>query len=108
VVIAGDRIPVGSQGRVSDAPFLGEAALFSQGPWILGALLGCPVHLLFCLKEGERWTLSLEPFSERIELPRRERDAALRGHVAAYAARLEDYARQAPFQWFNFFDFWAH
>ena len=108
VVIAGDRVPVGSQGRVSDAPFLGEAALFSQGPWILGALLGCPVHLLFCLKDGERWNLSLEPFSDRIELPRRERDAVLRGHVTAYAARLEHYARQAPFQWFNFFDFWAH
>jgi predicted LPLAT superfamily acyltransferase len=108
VVIAGDRVPLGSQGRISDAPFLGEAASFSQGPWILASLLGCPVHLLFCLKDGEGWSLSLEPFASAIELPRRKRDAALLGHVTAYAARLEEYARRAPFQWFNFFDFWAH
>ena len=108
VVIAGDRIPVGSQGRISDAPFLGEAASFSQGPWILAALLGCPVYLLFCLKDGDGWRLSLERFAEGIALPRRQRDALLRGHVTAYAARLEEYARRAPFQWFNFYDFWAH
>jgi len=112
VVIAGDRIPVNTPGsnggRVCDVPFLGQPALFSQGPWILAALLGCPVHLLFCLKEGDGWQLSLEPFAERIELPRREREAALRGYVAAYARRLEDYVRRAPFQWFNFFDFWGH
>lgn len=107
VVIAGDRIPVGSQGRISEAPFLGEAAPFSQGPWILAALLGCPVRLLFCLKEGNRWHLSLEPFAERIELPRKGRDEALASYVRAYAARLEAFARQAPLQWFNFFDFWS-
>lgn len=108
VVIAGDRIPVGGQSRVSDTPFLGAAASFSQGPWILAALLECPVHLLFCLKDGARWNLSLEPFAERIDLPRRERDAALHRYVMAYAGRLEEYTRRAPFQWFNFFDFWAH
>jgi Predicted acyltransferase len=24
-----------------------------------------------------------------------------------YAARLEHYCREAPFNWFNFYDFWA-
>ena len=107
VVIAGDRIPVGSQGRISEAIFLGEPAPFSQGPWILAALLGCPVRLLFCLKEGSRWYLSLEPFAEQIELPRKGRDEALAAYVRTYAARLEAFARRAPFQWFNFFDFWS-
>jgi predicted LPLAT superfamily acyltransferase len=107
VVIAGDRTPIGSQGRVSEAPFLGAPARFSQGPWILAALLGCPVHLLFCLKEGDGWQLSLEPFAERVELPRGQREAALNGLVGRYAGRLEAYARLAPLQWYNFFDFWA-
>jgi predicted LPLAT superfamily acyltransferase len=108
VVIAGDRTPVGGMGRISDAPFLGEPAPFSQGPWILAALLGCPVHLLFCLGEGDGWRLSLEPFAERVELPRRGRAVALHSYIVRYAERLEDYARQAPYQWYNFFDFWAH
>jgi predicted LPLAT superfamily acyltransferase len=108
VIIAGDRTPVGSIGRVVSAPFLGTDAPFAQGPWILAALLGCPVHLLFCVKNRGGWDLTLERFAERVELPRGEREAALAGYVRRYAARLESYARAAPFQWYNFFDFWAH
>ncbi len=107
VVIAGDRTPVRSRGRVSRVPFLGAEAAFSHGPWVLAAVLGCPLRLLFCLREGAGWRLTLEPFAEQVVLPRRDRDAALRGYAAAYAARLEDFARRAPFQWYNFFDFWA-
>ncbi len=107
VVIAGDRIPVGSTERICRVPFLGMPAPFSQGPWILAGLLECPVYLLFCLKTDDGWQLSLEPFAERLDLPRGQREEALRQHTAAYARRLEDYARKAPLQWFNFFDFWA-
>jgi predicted LPLAT superfamily acyltransferase len=108
VVIAGDRTPVLSQGRVSIAPFMGHDAAFSHGPWVLGAVLDCPVHLMFCLRDGERYKLTMERFAERITLPRGERSAALGGYAARYAARLEHYARLDPFQWYNFFDFWAH
>jgi predicted LPLAT superfamily acyltransferase len=107
VVIAGDRTPVGSSGRVMRVPFLGADAAFSQGPWILAALLGCSVQLLFCLSQGNGWRLTLEPFAERIVLPRHDRSAALQTYAARYAARLEVFARQAPFQWNNFFDFWS-
>jgi predicted LPLAT superfamily acyltransferase len=27
--------------------------------------------------------------------------------IARYVARLEHYCRAAPYNWFNFFDFWA-
>jgi len=107
VVIAGDRTPVLSTGRISRVPFFGEDAAFSHGPWILAALLGCPVYLLSCLPDGARHLLRLEPFADSIVLPRGARDAALAELTGRYAARLEQQARQAPFQWFNFFDFWA-
>lgn len=107
VVIAGDRTPVGSDGRVSMVPFLGIDAPFSDGPWILGFLLECPTYLLFCLRDGDHHDLTLEPFSERITLPRGARREALRLHAARYASRLEHYVRRQPYQWFNFFDFWA-
>jgi predicted LPLAT superfamily acyltransferase len=108
VALAGDRVPVLSRGRVSRVPFLGAMADFSQGPWLLAALLECPVHLLFCRRQGEgRWSLTLEPFAERVTLPRGSRPEALADHAARYAARLEAECRAAPFQWGNFFDVWA-
>ena len=107
VVIAGDRTPVGGGQRVSRVPFIGAEASFSQGPYILASLLDCPVYLLFCLREDGVYRLYAERFAERISLPRRNREAALTGWAAMFAARLEYYALKAPRQWFNFFDFWA-
>lgn len=108
VAMAGDRVPVLSRGRVSRVPFLGAMADFSQGPWLLAALLDCPVYLLFCRRVGDgRWSLSLEPFAERISLPRGRRSEALAEQAGRYAARLEAECRAAPTQWYNFFSFWA-
>lgn len=107
IVLAGDRTPVKGQGRTSLAPFMGAPAPFPQGPYIMAALLECPVYLLFCLKIGDRYVLDAERFAERIELPRGERAARLDAYATRYAARLEHHALRAPFQWYNFFDFWA-
>lgn len=107
LVIVGDRVPAHEAGRVTQAPFLGADASFAQGPYVLAHALGCPVYLLFCLKERGRYRLYFEPFAERIQLPRRERATHLAAHARRYAQRLEYYCRKAPFQWFNFFDFWA-
>lgn len=107
VVMAGDRTPVGSQGHVSRVPFFGAEAAFPHGPWVLAALLRCPVYLLFCLRDGARWRLAIEPFAATIDLPRRTRAAALRDCCARYAARLEACVRASPLQWYNFYDFWA-
>ncbi|HEX4368789.1 MAG TPA: glycosyltransferase [Rhodopila sp.] len=107
VVIAGDRTPISGTTHVSVAPFLGKDAGFPNGPWILAALLRCPVHLLFCVRIGIGWRMTLEPFADQITLDRKHRRAALQAHAEAYAQRLEAYARAFPLQWYNFFDFWA-
>lgn len=107
LVIVGDRVPAHEAGRVVDASFLGATARFAQGPYVLAHALGCPVYLFFCLKERGGHRLYFEPFAERIALPRRERAAHLAAHAHRYAQRLEYYCRKAPYQWFNFFDFWA-
>ncbi|RRJ82778.1 glycosyltransferase family 2 protein [Aestuariirhabdus litorea] len=107
VVIVGDRTSATARERVVRVPFLGEAAPFPQGPFILAALMRCPVMLLFCLRNPVGFDIIFEPFRERLELPRRQRDAALAEAVGDYAARLEHHCLQRPLQWFNFFDFWA-
>ena len=70
-------------------------------------LLRCPVYLMFCLREGRGWRLHFEPFAERIELPAGDKRAALDRLAQRYADRLEAHAIRSPFQWYNFFEFWA-
>jgi predicted LPLAT superfamily acyltransferase len=106
VFMAADRTPVSVDGRVVVVPFLGEAARFSQGPYVLGALLGCPVLLMFCLRDKGGYRIVVEDFADRIALPRGRRSEAVRDHAARYAARLEAYCLAAPFEWHNFYDFW--
>lgn len=107
VVIAGDRTPVTGQHRVTDVEFLGGAAPFPQGPFILAGLLGCPVYFLFCVKHGKRYRAHIEKFCERLEFhPRSKREQILAGAVQSFAERLQHYCLQAPLQWFNFFPFW--
>ena len=109
LVIVGDRTPPtegGSSRRSSGVDFLGKKAQFGHGPLILASLLDCPVYLFFCLREGERYRVYLEPFAERVVLPRAERQERLQVYLEQYARRLEAHCLKAPFQWFNFYDFW--
>ncbi|MDR3670010.1 MAG: glycosyltransferase [Holophaga sp.] len=105
--IVADRTPPSDRGRTVQAPFLGHDAAFPIGPFILAHLLHCPVYLMFCVHDGQRYRVRLEPFAESVELPRAGREAALAGWAGRYARGLEAQCRATPFEWFNFFDFWA-
>jgi predicted LPLAT superfamily acyltransferase len=107
IVIAGDRTPIRGDRRVSYAPFLGHDAPFPQGPYILAHLLECPVYLMFCLREKGHYAVHFEKFADRISLPRRDREGALRHYATRYAQRLESFCLRDPFQWHNFYNFWA-
>jgi predicted LPLAT superfamily acyltransferase len=105
VAVLGDR--VGLNERVVPARFLGAEASFPAGPFLMAALLKCPVYLVFGLyHEPNRYELHCEPFSEGLSIPRNNRAEALRDVAQRYATRLEEHARNAPENWFNFFDFW--
>ncbi len=106
VVIAADRIPVSGQNRVSRADFLGLPALFPQGPFILAALLKCPVYTLFCLKKHNKQVIYFEHFCDALSFPRKQRDTAIQQCTQDYAKRLQKYCLKEPLQWFNFYDFW--
>lgn len=102
----GDR--VGLDGKHAVAPFLGAPARFPVGPYLVAALLGCPVLLAFGIHTPpNRYDLYCEPFLDRIDLPRQAREQALAALAARYASRVEHYCRLAPYNWFNFYDFWS-
>ncbi len=94
--------------RAFSVDFCGSPARFPEGPWALAAALGVPVILGFGLYRGGRhYSAHFELFSERIQAPRPLRAAFLQDCAQRYAQRLEHYARLAPYNWFNFYDYWA-
>ncbi|MCY9836407.1 glycosyltransferase family 2 protein [Aeromonas media] len=106
VVIVGDRTSVTREKRVIWADFLGAPAPFPLGPFVLSSVLGCPVYLMFGLKEQGRFRVHFEPFADGQPLPRQGRQEILASRVQAYADRLQHHCLRAPLDWFNFFDFW--
>lgn len=102
----GDRVGLNEKSVV--VRFFGRPARFPTGPFVLASTLKCPIYLTYGLyHEPNRYDLYCEPFAERITLSRRHRDRQLQQLVQRYAERLEHYCRLAPYNWFNFYDFWA-
>ncbi len=90
-----------------DCQFLGETAAFPLGPWRMAAMLRRPVFFMTGLYlGGNRYQLHFEPLADFSDTPREARDAAIRTAMQRYADRLTHFCRQAPYNWFNFFDFW--
>lgn len=88
--------------------FLGGKARLPAGPWILAGTLGVPVILAFGLyRGGNRYDVHFELFADKIALPRASREQALQDCAQAFATRLEQRVRSAPYNWFNFYDYWA-
>ena len=106
VAILGDRIGINE--KTTQAELFGSKAPFPTGPYTLAALLQCPIYLTFGLYAGNnRYDLYCEPFCETVSLPRQTRAAALGQYAQLYAKRLEHFCQLAPYNWFNFFNFWS-
>jgi predicted LPLAT superfamily acyltransferase len=88
-------------------PFLGQPADFPSAPWLIAAALRVPVVLVFGLyRGGKRYDLRFETFEVPQDMPRSRRRAMLAVLQERYAQRLEHHVRSAPYNWFNFYDFW--
>ncbi len=107
VTVLADRIHPSEAQRSLEVEFLGGKASLPQGPFLLGSALGCPILFMVGLRSGDRrYDIHVERLAERLEAPRAARAAALARIGQAYAERLAHYCTVAPFQWFNFYDFW--
>ncbi len=105
VALLGDRVVRGDE--TISLPFLGRHASFPVGPMILAAALKAPVITFFGIyRGGNRYEIRLDPFIDDSRVPRADRKERVAEWLAAYAAQLEARCRDAPYNWFNFFDFW--
>ena len=97
---------IGDEGRAR-IPFLGSPAAFPLGPFQIAAMLRRPVVLMFALyRGGRRYDVHFEPLTDWSGVTAGSRDQAARQAQAAYVKRLEHFCRSAPYNWFNFYDFW--
>ena len=88
-------------------PFLGETAEFPVGPFRMAAILRRPVLFMVGLYGGSnRYDIHFETLADFSSITTGGRDAAVQAAMARYAQLLEQYCRAAPYNWFNFFDFW--
>lgn len=102
----GDRIA--ENDRTTRCRFFGREATFPAGPMLLASVLGVPVQLFFGLYLGNnRYALHFELFADEVTIRRTNRDEDVQAWTQRYADRLEHYARLAPYNWFNFYDFWG-
>jgi predicted LPLAT superfamily acyltransferase len=102
------RAASGREGLVT-LPFLGQPARFIDGPLRLAQLLRRRVLFMAGLYlGGNRYDLRFDLLADFSQPARdaAEREAQLQAALQAYVARLEALCREAPTNWFNFYDFW--
>jgi predicted LPLAT superfamily acyltransferase len=86
---------------------LGADTQLHAGPFRMAALLRRPVMFMTGLYlGGNRYAVHFEPLADFSTVARGGQDAAVQAAVSRYAALLDQYCRKAPYNWFNFFDFW--
>ncbi len=86
--------------------FLGAPAKFPSGPLRMAYMLKSPVLLMVGVyRGGNRYDLYFEELMDMSDsgLPRNE---LIRQAQQRYVERIEYYCRDAPYNWFNFYDFW--
>jgi predicted LPLAT superfamily acyltransferase len=105
---------------VVKVPFLGAPAAFPTGPMRMAAAMRQKVFLMVGLfRGGNRYEVRFEELADFSEIGDRpgtdpgrtpvsgSRQQLVHEAIARYVARIEHYTRSAPYNWFNFFDFWG-
>lgn len=88
-------------------PFLGTPAPFPTGVFRIAAALQRPVLMMAGIYRGaNRYDVRLHALTDFAQTPRQARSAAVESALRQFTAQLEEHCREAPYNWFNFYDFW--
>jgi predicted LPLAT superfamily acyltransferase len=86
---------------------LGDPASLPLGPFRMAAILRRPTFFMAGLYLGKnRYQIHFEKIADFSRTPSGQRQAEMRQAMQCYAELLEKYCRRAPYNWFNFFNFW--
>jgi hypothetical protein len=105
VGIMGDRLM--TRDRYVQCEFLGAPAAFPTGFMRLAHVTGAPVVAFFGIyRGGNRYDVQLEWLGESVGRSHDAQDDGVHEWIQRYADRLAHHSREAPDNWFNFYDFW--
>ena len=106
VGILADRSPDDNDAHYS-VDILGGHVNLPSGPLRMAALLKRPVVFMTGLYlGGNRYAIHFDMLADFSNISRTERTAALDSASNRYAQLINQYCHKAPYNWFNFFDFW--
>jgi predicted LPLAT superfamily acyltransferase len=99
-----DRVVAGD--RLAACDFLGGTAHFPLGPFLLAELLQAPVIMFSAACRGDGcYSIRFTPVPTTACNPHDK--SALASKCQNFAHWLEGRCRDDPYNWFNFYDFWA-
>jgi predicted LPLAT superfamily acyltransferase len=103
--ILADRIF--SEDTLQPVQILGTETHLPVGPFRLAALLKQKVMFMTGLYlGGNNYSVHFHQLADFSNLKRGQRDDAVKAAIVEYAALIDHYCKTAPYNWFNFFDFW--
>jgi predicted LPLAT superfamily acyltransferase len=108
VFIAGDRVPISDNDRTVQVDFYGAPAPLPIGPYLFAKTMQCPVKLMFSFRQQEKVHFEIIDFAEQIVIPRNTRQESIQILAQQFAEHLQQQSALAPYQWFNFYDFWQN
>lgn len=86
--------------------FLGQDAHFPIGPFRMAAMLRNPVYFMVGIYGGgRRYTVHLEPIMD-FSCASNDGDNTAEKALERYVQLVEQHCINAPYNWFNFYDFW--
>ena len=105
VCMHGDR-NIGTKGEKHN--FLGEDVVFPIGPFAIGAATGAPVIPVIVTKSGLKKYVfkAYAPILFEGVTPQ-NRDKYIFTAMERYVGILEQVVKEKPYEWFNFYNFWA-
>jgi predicted LPLAT superfamily acyltransferase len=92
--------------RTVTVEFLGGQARFPASPFIIARLFKVPVFLVLAAFDGVGYQVHVEDLVDDAGLTDSDRDSFVKERAALFADRLAHHVRSAPWNWFNFYDFW--
>lgn len=102
VAMAVDRMV---QSKSTNCMFMGSKAPFPIGPFRICNAIKKPILMVFVFKTNwNSYQVQVCPIENKFAGTKNEQVQSL---VQACASTIEQMALQYPYQWFNFYDFWA-
>ena len=97
------------QEKTQDLLFLNETAQFPVNPWLIALMLNAPIiSCMGIFMGGNKYFVEFEHLHDGARVSKKLRQETMLMLMTRYFSRIEEHLKQAPFNWFNFYEFWPN